>query len=102
MVLDTLERIQQVLESKQRILVEFYAKWCPPCRMLGMVIEEFEEIHPDVPLYRIDVNEFKDVAIKYQALGVPVVIVLENGEVVNRHNGFLEIDDLEELYHTNE
>ena len=64
--------------KKDRVLVDFYATWCGPCKMLGLVLEKFDDENI-VPILKLDVDEAKDVAEKYKVFTIPTLIIFENG-----------------------
>ena len=77
-----------VLKSDKPVLVDFWATWCGPCRMLGPVIEEIAtEYEGRVVLGKVDVDSNQDYAAKYGVRNIPTVLVFQNGEVVGRQVG---------------
>ncbi len=72
---------EEVLKADKPVLVDFWASWCMPCQMLGPVIEELaEEMGDDVKVYKLNVDENKMTAGKYQVMSIPTVMVFHNGE----------------------
>ena len=77
-----------VLKSDKPVLVDFWATWCGPCRMLGPVIEEIAtEYEGRVVVGKVDVDSNQDYAAKYGVRNMPTVLVFQNGEVVGRQVG---------------
>jgi len=77
-----------VLKSDKPVLVDFWATWCGPCRMLGPVIEEIsKEYEGKVTVGKVDVDNNQDFAGKYGIRNIPTVLVFQNGEVVGRQVG---------------
>ena len=77
-----------VLKSDKPVLVDFWASWCGPCRMLGPVIEEIAtEYEGRVVVGKVDVDSNQDYAAKYGVRNIPTVLVFQNGEVVGRQVG---------------
>lgn len=71
------------------VLVDFYADWCGPCRMLAPVIEEIANELPNVKVIKINADEREDVARTYGVMSIPTIILFENGEIKKKQVGFL-------------
>lgn len=87
----------EVLESSQKVLIDFYADWCGPCKMMGPVVEEIAEEHSDVKVVKINVDNAEDIAIKYQIMSIPTLVVVKGGQEVNRSIGLISKEKIEEL-----
>ena len=87
----------EVLESSQKVLIDFYADWCGPCKMMGPVVEEIAEEHSDVKVVKINVDNAEDIAIKYQIMSIPTLVVVKDGQEVNRSIGLISKEKIEEL-----
>ncbi len=88
---------EEVLKSETPVLVDFFATWCGPCKMLGPVLEKFSEKRSDLKVVKIDVDENSDLAVKYGVQGVPTLLLFKNGEVVKQAVGFRNDAQLEEM-----
>ena len=78
----------KVLEAKTPVLVDFFATWCGPCRMVAPVIDEIAtEKAGQVAVYKVDIDQSPDLAFKYQVSSVPTLIVFENGQIKNERLG---------------
>ena len=94
----TSENFEKALDAAPNLaVVDFFATWCGPCKMLSPVIEEAAEEMHDVSLYKIDVDECPDLASKYQVMSVPTLIFFKNREVVKKSVGALSFEELEEI-----
>lgn len=80
------------LIKEDKILIDFFATWCGPCKMLGPILEKVES---NLKVVKVDVDEFEDLAREYGVMSIPTLVVLENGKEVNRHIGFIDKNDLE-------
>lgn len=78
---------QEVLESDKPVLVDFWASWCGPCRMVTPLIEEIAEEHPEIKVVKINVDEEPELASQYQIMSIPTLIVMKDGAITNRAMG---------------
>ena len=78
---------QEVTNSTQTVLVDFWASWCGPCRMLGPVIDQLGSELTDVKVCKIDVDANQDLAAKYNVETIPTLVVFEGGKEVKRSVG---------------
>lgn len=85
----------EVLNSKGTVLVDFFATWCGPCKMLSPVLEEFARVHEDIKVCKIDVDEETPIAIKYGVASIPTLILFKDGEMVKQTLGYQTLDQLE-------
>ena len=75
-----------------KILVDFFATWCGPCRMLGPVLEKAES---DIKVVKVDTDKFEDLAREYGVMTIPTLVLIENGKEVKRNIGFIDKGTLE-------
>lgn len=86
---------QEVLKSEKPVLVDFYADWCGPCQMMGPVIEEIsEELDGKAKVGKINVDENPDVAVEYNVMSIPTLIIFKNGKEVKRYVGVTSKEEL--------
>lgn len=86
---------QEVLESPDTILVDFWADWCGPCRMIAPVIDEIAEgAQPGLKVCKLDVDAYGAVAAQYGVLSIPTVIIFKNGAEMSRTVGVCAKEDL--------
>lgn len=75
-------------------IVDFYANWCGPCRMLSPVLEEFEEEREDVKIVKVDVDDARELSMKYRISAIPALLIFKEGNLVKSEVGFMTKDDL--------
>jgi len=80
------------LVNVEKVLVDFYANWCGPCRMLAPVLEKVES---DIKVIKVDVDIFEDLAREYRVMSIPTIVLLENGNETKRNIGFIDKERLE-------
>lgn len=79
---------EEVLGASVPVMVDFHAKWCGPCKMLGPVIEEISEEAEGFLVGKVDIDEEPELAIQYGVMSVPTVIIFKDGQPVNKSMGF--------------
>lgn len=82
-------------------LVDFYAEWCGPCKMIGPIVEEVSGELTDVQIVKINVDEHSDIAQKYGVMSIPTLILFKDGKEVEKSIGFMPKEDLIEFINKN-
>ena len=83
------------LISNGTVLLDFYADWCGPCKMLSPELEIFAKNNTDVNIYKINVDNNPDIARSYGIMTIPTLVLYKNGELIKKSSGFMISDDLE-------
>lgn len=76
--------------TKEEVIVDFYADWCGPCKMMGTILEELDELN----ILKLNVDDFPDIARKFGVMSIPTLIKFKNGEEVKRVVGYKTKDEL--------
>lgn len=82
------------LISSGEVLVDFFATWCGPCKMLSPVLEEMSSDRTDIKIVKIDVDENPDLARQYGVMSVPTLFLFQNGKQVSSQNGYMPKEEL--------
>lgn len=80
----------EVLKSEKTVLVDFYADWCGPCKMLSPVVDEVAQENEDIKVVKINVDEAQNVAMKYNIMSIPTLVVIKNGQEISRSVGVID------------
>ncbi|MBQ7363009.1 MAG: thioredoxin [Clostridia bacterium] len=83
----TSSNFSEIRDSEKTVLIDFYASWCGPCRMLSPIIDEIAEERPDITVGKINVDEEQELSREFGIVSIPTVIVLKGGKVVSRVTG---------------
>ncbi len=78
---------QEVLNSDRPVLVDFWASWCGPCRMLSPIVDEIADERSDIKVCKINVDEQAELAARFQIMTIPTLMVFKNGQVVTQASG---------------
>lgn len=88
-------KFKEIINSNQLILVDFYADWCGPCKMMSPILQEVKGIIKDeVKIIKINVDQHKDLASHFMVRGVPTLMLFKSGKMLWRQSGVLSTKDL--------
>ena len=83
----TKENFNEVAASEKTVLLDFYADWCGPCRMVGPIVEQIAEEHPEYVVGKINVDEENALAAEFGVMSIPTLAVVKEGKVVRQSAG---------------
>lgn len=77
--------------TKNKVVIDFFATWCGPCKMLGKVLEESEN-EIDIDIIKVDIDKYPELAREYMVMSVPTVFLLEKNKILKQNIGFMDKD----------
>ena len=87
----------EVLKSDKIVLIDFYADWCGPCRILSPVVEAISNENNDIKVVKVNVDENPNLSTKYEAYSIPLLVIIKDGEVASKNTGLITKADLQKL-----
>ena len=96
-IIETVKEFDEVINTNNKVLVDFYADWCGPCKMLAPVLEKISANRPNDVIVKVNVDNLGEIAQRYGIMSIPTLIVLENGQVKNTSIGFVPQPQIEKL-----
>lgn len=88
---------EEILNSEKPVLLDFWASWCGPCQMVLPIVEEIAAEHPEIKVGKINVDEQKELAKQFRILSIPTLIVIKDGNIVNRTSGAKSKNEILEM-----
>ncbi|MBQ6874339.1 MAG: thioredoxin [Clostridia bacterium] len=84
----------EVLISEKKVLLDFWAPWCGPCRMVVPIVEEIADERPDIKVGKVNVDKEAELASQFGIMSIPTLVVIENGKIVNQAMGAKPKDEI--------
>ena len=88
---------EKVLKSSDKVLLDFWASWCGPCKMIGPVVEEIAEENEHITVGKVNVDEQMELAVQFGVSSIPTLVVMENGKVTAQAIGYRPKADILKL-----
>ena len=89
---------EEVLKSNKPVLIDFYADWCGPCRMMSPIIDQIaEEMKEEIKVGKVNVDNNQELAMEYGVMSIPTIVIIENGEVKNTLVGVRDKNEIKEM-----
>ncbi len=96
----TVDNFDEKIKDKN-VIIDIYADWCPPCKIVAKNLEDFDIIKPDnVEIFKVDFDKQSDIAFRYGVKGLPTLLFFKNGELIDAHVGVISPDKLLEKSNT--
>ena len=88
---------KEVLESEKRVLVDFNASWCGPCKVLKPILEEVSSSNDDIKIVSINIDDEDELAEKYDVSSIPCLVLFDKGDEIKRNVGLMSKNDIENM-----
>ena len=89
---------EEVLKSDKTVLIDFYADWCGPCRMMSPIVNQIaEEMSDKIKVGKVNVDENQELAMEYGVMSIPTIVIIENGKVKNTLVGVRDKNEIKEM-----
>lgn len=87
----------EVMETEKVVVIDFWATWCGPCKMMAPVVEEVAKDYPDVKVCKVNVDEELELSNAFKIVSIPTIVVIKNGEIIDSVVGYRPKEDIEKI-----
>lgn len=87
----------EVMETEKVVVIDFWATWCGPCKMMAPVIEEVAKDYTDVKVCKVNVDEEPELSNAFKIVSIPTIVVIKNGEIIDSVVGYRPKEDIEKI-----
>lgn len=87
----------EVMETEKVVIIDFWATWCGPCKMMAPVVEEVAKDYPDVKVCKVNVDEEPELSNAFKIVSIPTIVVIKNGEIIDSVVGYRPKEDIEKI-----
>ncbi len=87
------ENFNEEIKNKL-VLVDFYAVWCGPCKMMHPILEQVKDIYPDLKIIKVNVDEHEDLTRQYGVMSIPTLLLFKDSSVVEKNVGFMPLENI--------
>ncbi len=87
----------EVMETEKVVVIDFWATWCGPCKMMAPVVEEVAKDYPDVKVCKVNVDEEPELSNAFKIVSIPTIVIIKNGEIIDSVVGYRPKEDIEKI-----
>ena len=87
----------EVMETEKVVVIDFWATWCGPCKMMAPVVEEVAKDYPDAKVCKVNVDEEPELSNAFKIVSIPTIVVIKNGEIIDSVVGYRPKEDIEKI-----